>query len=264
VRSNNEAATHIQNDTYGEMILALIPIFFDERFCHLRTLQNEKLVEDLALRCAETISEPDAGLWELRNGWQDHSFTNLMCWAGLDRVATLRGLGFFQSISFDVVQARERAANAVRAAVREGSVRNGATDASFNAALLQLSVLRFQDPSLCEKTGQAIHQTLRFSEEGVGKHFLYRYRREDDFGVPHSAFLFCSFWWIQYLVREGRKAEAKEALEEVLLSANAVGLLAEHYDPALKKQLGNFPQAYSHVGVLLAAFGVSRPWSEVL
>lgn len=264
VRSNNEAATHVQNDTYGEMILALAPIFFDDRFRHLRTLEHEQLLQDLAFQCAETISQPDAGLWELRNGWQDHSFTNLMCWAGLDRIASLQKRGFFKGIGFDVGAAREKAAVAVRSAVREGSVRNGVTDASFNAALLQLSVLRFEDKALCAQTGKAAYEALRYAVEGPGQNFLYRYKREDDFGVPHSAFLFCSFWWIQHLVRQGEIKQAKQVLDEVVRSANGVGLFSEHFEPCDKVQLGNFPQAYSHVGVLLAAFGVSRPWSEVL
>ena len=264
VRSNNEAATHVQNDVYGEMVLSFAPIFFDERFQHLRTREHEKLVEHLAERCASNISLPDAGLWELRGGWQEHTFTNLMCWAGLNRVAVLQEKGYFRSLSLDVRKALKNAEEAMLRAVRDGSLRNGPQDESFNAALLQTPILGFRDKALCEKTVAATHDALRFSPTEEGKCFLYRYNRNDDFGAPQSAFLFCSFWWIQALARLGHLKEGTKALERVLAAANPLGLLAEHYLPSEGVQLGNFPQAYSHVGEINAAFAVSPSWEDIL
>jgi len=264
VRSNNEAANQIQNDMYGEMILTLAPIFFDERFHYLRTKEHEELIEHLAKYCSESISKPDAGLWELRKGGQEHSFTNLMCWAGLDRILTLQSKGYFKGISFDVGRERARAEKAAKTAVQEATFRNGPTDLSFNAALFEAPVLRFPDKALCEQTVKKCYEALRVSSEGDGRYFLYRYQRPDDFGVPESAFLLCSFWWIQGLARIGEVGPAREALENVLASANSLGLLSEHYAPATKTQLGNFPQTYSHVGAINSAFLVSPSWDEVL
>jgi GH15 family glucan-1,4-alpha-glucosidase len=81
VRSYNQAAEHVQNDAYGEMILTFTPIFFDERYSDLRSKDLDTLLAHLATLCARSIGQPDAGLWETRNGWQEHSFTNLMSWA---------------------------------------------------------------------------------------------------------------------------------------------------------------------------------------
>lgn len=259
VRSQNEAATHVQNDVYGELILALAPIFLDERFQHLRTPDVQTLIADLALQCSDTLSQPDAGLWELRGGWREHTFTNLMCWAGLDRAATLKRLGFLPDLSIDVVRERERAEMAVRKGVQELSLRNGPGDGSLNAALFLAPLVRFPDVDVCETTVQACYDGLKMGDTD----FLFRYRAVDDFGVPQSAFVVCSFWWIQALALTNRR-EARAALERVLRAATPLGLLSEHFDPVANKQLGNFPQTYSHVGLINSAFAVSPPWSEVL
>ena len=77
----------------GELVLPLTPIFSDNRFYDLRTKDQEQLVANLARLCDLSIARPDAGLWEIRNGWQEHSFSNLMCWAGLDRAHRMHQKG---------------------------------------------------------------------------------------------------------------------------------------------------------------------------
>ena len=94
--------------------------------------------------------------------------------------------------------------------------------------------------------------------------FFYRYVRHDDFGTPEGAFVICSFWIAQALARLGRIPEARTILDQVLDAANPVGLFSEHFIPATNTQCGNFPQAYSHVGLINATFAVSPPWSNVL
>ncbi len=264
VRSYNAAATHVQNDAYGEMLLTLAPIFFDERFYHLRVPEHEKLVEHLATHCAKSIGVPDAGLWEFRDGGMENSFTNMMCWAGLDRTQKLRQLGFLPGITWDVAGELERAEQRVMAAVVEGSIRNGPGDPSFNAALLQAPMLRFGDRKLAEGTIDAIWKGLRSAVDGDGSAFLFRYRRADDFGVPQSAFVICSFWWIEALAKVGRIQQARQEMDAVLKATNRLGLFSEHFEFKHHKQLGNFPQAYSHVGSINAAFAISPSWDEIL
>ena len=113
VRSDNQAAEHIQNDVYGEMVLTLSPIFFDERFHHLRTKDHEALLGHLTKLCIQNISKPDAGLWEIRNGWQEHSFSNLMCWAGIDRVQKIQEKGFLKNIQENLFSAKKNAEEAI-------------------------------------------------------------------------------------------------------------------------------------------------------
>jgi GH15 family glucan-1,4-alpha-glucosidase len=86
--------------------------------------------------------------------------------------------------------------------------------------------------------------------------------RDDDFGKPEASFVICSFWLVHALAKLGRAEEARKIMDQVLAGANAVGLFAEHFVPQTRTQLGNFPQAYSHVGLINAAFAVSPPWSD--
>ena len=266
VRSKNQAAEHTQNDVYGEMLTAIAPIYFDERFYHLRTPEHEELVVSLAKLCANTISVKDAGLWELRDGWQEHTFSNLMCWAGLERAVAIQKAGYLQNVGIDLKAERARAEAAVRKAAKFGYLGNGPDDGTPDASLLLAPLLRFPDAQLCRDTVLRLERELTL-RDGAGKAhegFLYRYLRQDDFGRPQSAFLICSYWLVQSLVRVGEKERAKKLMHRLLGAANGTGLLAEHFEPAHSQQLGNFPQAYSHVGQILAAFAVSRPWEEVL
>ncbi len=263
VRSGNQAAEHTQNDVYGEMVLTLAPIFMDERFQHLRTADHERLIEHLVKLCAKNISMPDAGLWEFRNGWQEHSFSNLMSWAAIDRIQQIQELGFLGHLNLDLAKEKRRAEVALCAAVKDGSLRNGPKDESLDAALLQLATLGFPDQELCHQTVEKIWSQLRMGEAQFPSNFLFRYLRKDDFGHPKSAFLICSFWLIQALVRVGRHADARTVMADTVTAANPLGLFSEHFFPAQKRHAGNFPQAYSHVGQINAAFAISPPWSEV-
>lgn len=262
VRSNNQAAEHVQNDVYGEMVLTLSPIFFDERFRHLRTREHQELMAFLGRLCARTISQPDAGLWEVRDGWQEHTFSNLMCWAGLERIERIQKLGYLRDYPLDAAGARLRAENAIQRAIKDGYLRNGPQDDSLDSALSLLPILRFPQSDVALKTIEQIRRAL--TADGDEAVFLYRYLRRDDFGTPHSAFVICSFWVAQSLATLGRREEAIRMLERITSAANPLGLFAEHYLPRTNTQFGNFPQAYSHVGMINAAFAASPGWNEVL
>jgi GH15 family glucan-1,4-alpha-glucosidase len=94
--------------------------------------------------------------------------------------------------------------------------------------------------------------------------FVYRYKAEDDFGAPAHPFLICSFWLIDALAAIGRKERARELFERVLACRNHLGLLSEHLDRTTGELWGNFPQTYSHVGLINGAMRLSRPWDDVV
>ncbi|HSN05550.1 MAG TPA: glycoside hydrolase family 15 protein, partial [Nitrospira sp.] len=189
VRSRNQAAEHVQNDAYGEMILTFTPIFFDERYVDLRTRDLDALLAHLAKLCVRSIGQPDAGLWEIRNGWQEHSFTNLLCWAGLERLERIKQAGHLPSVSIGLTAGRIQAEDALLRAVREGAVRNGPTDPSFDAALAQLPILGYPNRPLCETTVAHIARELSLRTSGEDTGLFYRYVRNDDFGKPEGAFV---------------------------------------------------------------------------
>ncbi len=274
VRVRNAAATQIQNDVYGELVLTLAPVYRDERFHHLRNAHMEKMLLWLGEKCIQSIGQPDAGLWELRGLQQEHSFTNIMCWAGLDRIVKILELRAFSSADTNALarfrQHRERAAGRIKAATIDGIVRNGPEDDSFDASVLLLPILGYPDQEICLSTTIGIAAALA-SDEGTDgtrghghSYYLYRYKRQDDFGKPESAFLICSYWLAQAWAACGRKEEGLNVLRHLGECANSLGLLPEHWDNINKRHLGNFPQTYSHVGLINAAFAVSPAWIDVL
>jgi len=162
--------------------------------------------------------------------------------------------------------AMESAADRIRAASNEGVVGNSPSDASLDASLLMLSILRFPDREICEKTTAAIRDELSAKSTSAPEHnyLLFRYRRTDDFGAPEDPFIICSFWLVQAIAQLGDQQKGAEMLQSLKKSANSLGLYAEHFSPQSLRQLGNFPQAYSHVGLVNAAFAVSPKWTEIL
>jgi GH15 family glucan-1,4-alpha-glucosidase len=265
VRSGNQAAEHVQNDVYGELLLALCPIFFDARFSDLRTPQLERDLRTLALKCHRTLGQSDAGLWELRAGWKVHNFTTLMSWAGLERYERIVRLGLAKGDAAEAATMRDEAAALLEAAAQGDVVTNAKGEDVTDASLCLLSTLRYPNERLVEGTLTAIAGELCARDAfGAPSAFFFRYRYKDDFGNPAYPFLVCSFWYIEAIARQGRRQEARKLLEDVCRSANHLGLFSEHFDHLAGHQTGNFPQCYSHVGLIHCAFAVSEPWDAVL
>ncbi len=258
VRDNNQAAEQIQNDVYGEMILTLLPIYLDERFYHLRTPVYEKLLIQLTEAIVGCIGVEDVGLWEFRSKAQVNSFTQLMHWVGLKKIMAIKERGFLPDLKIDLKPALYKVESVLNSCVVDQIFVNGPADPSFDASLLQLPILKFPNSEINKKTVEAVAFGLGFgtAEEG----FLLRYKKKDDFGVPDSAFIICSFWHIQALCRLGEFEKARGLMESVLRCQNHLGLISEHFDPVKNIQLGNFPQGYSHVGLINAAFELSPSW----
>ena len=130
----------------------------------------------------------------------------------------------------------------------------------MDASLLQMATLHFlapEDPRL-----QATVEALRKGLASGG--WLMRYRIDDGFGVPTVAFIICSFWLVEALVALRRPDEAREVMARTRAALSPLGLLSEDYATTDLRMWGNFPQAYSHVGLIHAAFAASPRWAEVL
>lgn len=262
VRVGNGAARHAQNDIFGEMVLALTPIFLDDRFSAERSKAALELIERLARRAVNVAGRPDAGIWEYRTQWQPQTFSSLMCWAGADRMARVAARHAprlepeFQAAAAHIRdELVDRAWNAELGAFT-GSY--GGRD--LDASLLQMATLRFlpaRDPRLTS-TIDTIQQVL--SNDG----WLFRYRLDDGFGKPTVAFIICTFWLAEALSAVGRKDEAKAVMDRTQAALSPLGLLSEDYETSSLRMWGNFPQAYSHVGLIHAAFAAAPGWLEVL
>jgi GH15 family glucan-1,4-alpha-glucosidase len=261
VRVGNGAVTHMQHDIFGELVLALSPIFLDERFSEERSAASWKLLERLAARAVKVAGTPDTGLWELRSASQPHTFSTLMCWAASDRVARLaqrREAPSHGVLSSAASSLKDRILNECWSPSLGSFVANHGGDI-IDAALLQMPVLGFlpaNDPRL--------HSTVaRVRRELAVNSHLYRYKMDDGFGSPSVAFTLCTFWLVEALARLGQLSEAREVLERAL-PRSPLGLLSEDIDPVTHRLWGNFPQAYSHIGLIRAAFAASPEWHEIL
>ncbi|HMJ53068.1 MAG TPA: glycoside hydrolase family 15 protein [Polyangiaceae bacterium] len=260
VRVGNAAALHKQLDVFGEMVLALTPLFLDARFREQVTPPVLDLVTRLARRAVAVAGQPDAGIWEFRDGWRPQTFSSLMCWAAADRMSRIARI-------HQPAIAAEFAAAAVK--IRADLLAN-AVDASrgclvadyggkeVDAALLQaiaLHLLPPDDPRLAA-TVDAVRADLEY------RGWLKRYRTNDGFGIPVVAFTLCTFWLVEALARLGRPEEARVILERVHDVRSPLGLLSEDVDPVSGVMWGNFPQTYSHVGLIHAAFAASPRWPD--
>jgi len=262
VRVGNAAARHTQNDIYGEMVLALAPIFLDERFHAERSRASLELLGRLARKAISVVGNPDAGIWEYRTEWKTQTFSSLMCWAAADRMALIAAKHapaseqeFRGAAGMIREQILARAWNPERESF---SGHYGGAD--LDASLLQMATLRFLPPDdvRLRATIDAIRE--RLTRDG----WLHRYAIDDGFGLPKVAFVLCSFWLVEALAATGRLLEARELMARLHSELPRLGLLAEDFEPGRRRMWGNFPQAYSHVGLIHAAFAASPRWNEVL
>jgi GH15 family glucan-1,4-alpha-glucosidase len=262
VRIGNAAALHSQHDIYGEMVLALTPIFLDERMSAERSPAALRLLEGLTRKAISLAGTPDAGIWEYRTEWKPQTFSSLMCWAAADRMAGIADRQRSSRASeFQEAAERIRTEIVTRAwsSTRNSFVGHyGGED--LDASLLQMARLRFLpsgDPMLTG-TINAIQKDL------MRAGWLQRYSLNDGFGSPTVAFVICTFWLIEALATGGRREEARAMFDRIQPALSPLGLLSEDYDPSLPRMWGNFPQTYSHVGLIHAAFAASPTWPEVL
>ena len=262
VRIGNGAGKQRQHDVFGEMVLALSPVFLDDRFSAERTRETLDLLQRLARKAVSVAGTPDMGIWELRNGTHPQTFSSLMCWAAADRTAAIldrRRAPGGQELRDAAVRIRdELVARAWNEA--KGSFVATYGGSGLDASLLQMAALRILAPDDARLRGTIDVVWRNLARGGL----LLRYQEDDGFGVPTVAFIMCTFWLVEALVRTGRVAEARELFERVRAALPPLGLLSEDYEVEGLRMWGNFPQAYSHVGLIHAAFSASPRWSEVL
>ena len=262
VRVGNQAYEHLQNDVYGSVILAAAPMFFDQR---LDQPGNEKIFERLETigeQAVRVYDKPDAGLWEFRSIAKVHTFSAVMCWVACDRLARVA-----DRLGLDARARYWRGhADAIHGVVTDNAwnadlgsfVESFGDGAEVDASLLLLAELGFVeagDPRFVG-TVEAVGARLRKGD------YLFRYRTEDDFGMPRTSFTICTFWYVNALAAIGRRGEARRLFENLLARRNHVGLLSEDMDPDTGELWGNFPQTYSMVGMISCAMRLSRPWEE--
>jgi GH15 family glucan-1,4-alpha-glucosidase len=258
VRVGNAAYEQLQIDVLGEVADALfqagkVGIGLTERGRALRPIMLEYL--------ARVWRDPDDGIWEVRGGRQHFVHSKVMAWVAFDRAAQ----GFAAEGSFEAARRWQAVASAVHAEVCErgfdpdlDSFVQTFSSKRLDASLLLIPLVGFLPPA-----DPRVKGTLRAIEEKllVRDEFVLRYEPEnpgDGLPAGEGAFLVCSFWLVDNYILQGRHAEARKLFDRLLSRCNDVGLLAEEFDPLAGRMLGNFPQAYSHVGLINCALNLTR------
>jgi GH15 family glucan-1,4-alpha-glucosidase len=273
VRIGNAAAEQKQHDVWGELVLCLHTLLTDPRIVTRRDPRAYfDLVQRLVREAIENAGKPDTSIWEFRSILRHYTFSRTMCWAAISRGALLASsfgehelAKLWEAIAKDERQRiLDRGFSTARGYFTQ-SLDGEHADAS-NLLLPVVGLLPANDPRFLA-TLDAYEKLL--ARDG----YMLRYTNPDDFGATTSAFTTCSFWWAEALALAGRLDDAIRVFERIVAHANPLGLFSEDIEVGTGALLGNFPQAYTHVGLIHAATtigallearqGTARAWSAV-
>jgi GH15 family glucan-1,4-alpha-glucosidase len=253
VRIGNAAAMQVQLDIYGEMLDS----FFHAQHKMGRHTEDDFRVLVLLLKHLETIwREPDEGIWETRGGPQQFTYSKMTAWVAFDRAVLLaEQMGYEAPVeNWKAIKETLHQQICERGfSTRKNSFVQAYGSEELDASLLLMPLVGFlpgNDPRV-QGTVEAIRRELM--PDGL----VLRYdtsRTQDGLPPGEGVFLACSFWMVSSLMAVGRKEEAGKLFERLLSLTNDLGLLSEEYDIAGKRLVGNFPQAFSHIALVNAAF----------
>jgi alpha,alpha-trehalase len=258
IRVGNAAASQRQLDVYGEILdSALLLERVDPAFVRDRW----STIERLAQRTIELWSEPDRGIWEFRGEPAHFLHSKLMCWVALDRSIQLAE-AFGRTETLD---RWKRVADEIRAAIlsRGYSDTRESFVQAFDRPLLDASALRLPITGFLPPNDPRVLRTVAAIEGGLGQGpFLRRYEGDDGQSGPEGSFLLCSFWLVESLAKCGQLDRALTNWRALLDAAGPLLLFSEEFDPVARIPLGNYPQAFTHIGVLRAALALGLVGSE--
>jgi GH15 family glucan-1,4-alpha-glucosidase len=255
VRIGNAASSQLQLDVYGELIDAM----YQESVLGLaRPTASWDLQVSLVNHLEKIWELPDESIWEVRGGAQNFTFSKVMVWVAVDRV--IRG-----AEQFNLPGPLDRWI-ALRTRIHETVCREGFSvernsfvqwfgGDTLDASLLLLPLVGFLPPEdpMIRGTVEAIGRDLMV--DGLIRRY-HTAETQDGLTGGEGVFLACSFWYVDNLVLQERHQEARAMFERLLALSNDVGLLAEEYDPVGQRQLGNFPQAFSHLALINSALNL--------
>src|SRR5215208_6343702 len=259
VRVGNGAWDQVQLDVYGELLNALHT--YRERLGDLHP-EIRAFVADLADTAARRWRETDSGIWEMRGEPRHHLSSKVMCWVALDRAVDLAPQLGEHAKTAEWTEARDELREAILtegwSEQRQAYAQSFGSDELDGAALLMpiYGFLPASDPRM-RSTIEAIARDL--TEDGL----VLRYRAEEGLNADgltgeEGTFVICSFWLVSCLAQAGEVERAEALFSQLADYANDLGLLGEEIDTANGEQLGNFPQAYSHIGLITAAYEIDK------
>ncbi|MEX0315004.1 MAG: glycoside hydrolase family 15 protein [Allomuricauda sp.] len=261
VRIGNAAYKQKQNDIYG----ILMDVIYEQLVRFENDIENGEDLWSITKGIVWIVNkhwrEPDKGIWEFRGEDRHFTFSKVLCWVAIDR-----------AIKVAKIFGKERKLE--QWTVLEQEIKNDIHEHAWNPEVnafvqsygsdhLDASVLLMESYGFIHAKDPKFVSTVRAIEEDLNNDgLLYRYKNEDDFGLPSSSFTICTFWFINSLFKIGEEDKALAYFERLLGYSNHLGLFSEDIDFESKRLLGNFPQAYSHLALIECAINFSRKKSE--
>jgi alpha,alpha-trehalase len=259
VRIGNGAWTQEQLDVYGELLNALW--LYREQLGELH-MEIQRFVADLADAAGRRWRERDAGMWEMRGEPRHHLSSKVLCWVALDRaVALAPQLGEYAKAE-EWATERDRIREAILE--RGWSEARGAYAQSFDSDELDAAALLMPLVGFLPGTDERMRSTIdAIADDLTEGGLVLRYKNEEGLNADgltgeEGTFVICSFWLVSALAAAGEVERAEALFDQLVGYANDLGLLAEEIDTASGEQLGNFPQAFSHIGLITAAAAIDR------
>jgi GH15 family glucan-1,4-alpha-glucosidase len=257
VRIGNGAVDQLQLDVYGEVIDAVAHLV---RSGGTLDRETQEVLCAFGEYVCRNWQRPDEGIWEPRSGTGHNTHSRVLCWTALDRLLTLHAKGHLRRAPVDLFD-RNRAAIRRVVEARAWNDDVGSYTARLGGSELDASLLLMAWYGFEDARSERMRATCRRIRERLGARdgLLYRYRRGDSASPGEGAFGICSFWGAEVLaLGAGSADEARDAFERLCGFANDVGLFGEEIDPETGEALGNFPQAFTHVGLINAALSLAQ------
>ena len=256
VRIGNAAYKQKQNDIYG----ILLDVIYQHFELYTTSLEHSEelwtIVRNIIKVVDRNWQKPDRGIWEIRSENKHFTFSKVLCWTAVDRAVKIAVL-----LKREIyIEKWEKLRKKIEEDIHKNawSENKQAFTQAYGSEDLDASVLLIESYGFIEATDQRfVNTVLAIQKELEYNGLMFRYRNQDDFGTPKSAFTICSFWLINSLYKIGRKKEAIRKFKALRSYSNHLGLFSEDLDFETKRMLGNFPQAYSHLALIETAITIS-------
>ena len=261
VRIGNAAYMQRQHDIYG----ILMDVIHEQLMKFSNDIENGEelwnITKGIVWIVGRHWKEPDKGIWEFRGEDRHFTFSKVLCWVAVDRAIKVAKT-FGKKRKLEKWRALE---HEIKADIHQNAWNPDLNSfvQSYGSRHLDASVLLMEPYGFIEAMDPRYVSTVKAMEVGLSNDgLLYRYRNEDDFGLPSSSFTVCTFWFIDSLFKIGEEKRALEQFKRLLGYGNHLGLFSEDLDFKTKRMLGNFPQAYSHLALIQCAINFSKKGSE--
>lgn len=257
VRIGNDAYHQKQNDSFG-YLMDVIHQYFQFFPGTLDEVEDMwEIVKNIVSTVSGSWENQDKGIWEIRKQDQHFVFSKVMCWVALDRAIRIAELIHKDYYAELWQKEADRIQNDVftkgwNEEMQSFTQAYGSTDMDSSLLLMERYGFIAADDERYIKTVKAVQKNLFY------KGLMFRYKVADDFGIPSSAFTICTFWLVRALYIIGEKDEAKTLFNQLISYSNHLGLMSEDLAFDTKRQLGNFPQAYSHLAMINTAILLSN------